>query len=134
MQIPPEDNLLCNLLPFQQGDGQFETLIINPTSVLKHEHTVEDGNFHLVLKLNIPICTLLDSKTGGDSKTIHFVLDTHPDPKGAILGLLGQHLPDSPKLSKMARVDVSSETIQIRGNITTIVSTPVAVRCFNLFQ
>lgn len=111
----------------QEGDGEFDTLIINPANVLKHQHTVDKTNFHLVLKLNIPVSQLLDSKTGGSSKTVHFVLETHPDPKGAILGLLGQHLPESPKLSKMSRVDVSVETIQICGNSTKIVSTPVSV-------
>ena len=118
--------------PSQQGEGELDTLIINPTNVLKREHTTDDENFHLVLKLNIPVCSLLESTTGGDSKTIHFVLDAHPDPKGAILGLLGQHLPTSPKLSKIARVDVSEETIQICGNVTKIVSTPISVNYYLL--
>ncbi|KAL5261273.1 hypothetical protein ACHWQZ_G007097 [Mnemiopsis leidyi] len=139
VKIPPNQNWLdINFgsktitifvhLPSEDGDGEFDTLIINPTNVIKHEHTVDSKNFHLILKLNIPICNLLDSKTGGSSKTVHFVLDVRPDPLGAILGLLGQHLPESPKLNKMARVDVSEETIQICGNVTKIVSTPVSER------
>ena len=88
---------------------------------------MEGDHFHLILTLNVTVSSLLQDRKGGDSHTIHFVIDKTPDPKGPILGLLGQNLPESPKLSKMARVDVSEETIQICGNVTRIVSTPHSV-------
>ena len=110
----------------QDGDTEYDTVIINPASVTRHDHTIEGANFHLVLKMSSPVADLLQSRKGGDSRTLHFVLDSSPCPKGALLGLLGQQLPSSPPQSKINfRVDVSADTIQICGKTTTIVSTPL---------
>ena len=80
-------NLTLTFIINQADSDESDTLIINPTNVLRQEHTIDkDGTFHLVLKLNIPISDLLDSITDKTSKTVHFVLKSIPDPKGAIFG------------------------------------------------
>ena len=49
-----------------------------------------------MLKLNCTIGEMLESFGGVDTKTIHFVLQSVPDPKGALLGLFGNMAPASP--------------------------------------